>query len=129
MIPYEKNIAKYVMMPGNAKRRHPVVEERTRKLAQWAETAPVNRVEEGADHKIGIITSSTSYQYVKEVCGDRFPVLKLGMGLAPARGADPGFCRLGGSAHRGGGAGRLHRGPLPGDGAGPGRQGRVPLHR
>ena len=79
MIPYEKNIAKYVMMPGNAKRRHPVVEERTRKLAQWAETAPVNRVEEGADHKIGIITSSTSYQYVKEVCGDRFPVLKLGM--------------------------------------------------
>ena len=78
-IPYEKNIAKYVMMPGNAKRRHPVVEERTRKLAQWAETAPVNRVEEGADHKIGIITSSTSYQYVKEVCGDRFPVLKLGM--------------------------------------------------
>ena len=33
---YEKNIAKYVMMPGNAKRRHPVVEERTRKLTEWA---------------------------------------------------------------------------------------------
>ncbi len=76
---YEKNIPKYVMMPGNAIRRHPFVEERTRKLAEWAETAPVNRVEPGSDRKIGIITSSTSYQYVKEVCGDRFPVLKLGM--------------------------------------------------
>ena len=78
-LPYEKNIAKYVMMPGNAIHRHPVVEERTRRLAQYAETSPVNRVEEGADHKLGIITSSTSYQYVKEVCGDRFPILKLGM--------------------------------------------------
>ena len=79
MKPYEKNIAKYVMMPGNAIRRHPFVEERTRKLQEWAEAAPVNRVEPGRDHKIGIITSSTSYQYVKEVCGERFPVLKLGM--------------------------------------------------
>ena len=78
-IPYEKNIAKYVMMPGNAIRRHPVVEERTRKLAQYAETAPINRVEEGSDRSMGIITASTSYQYVKEVCGDRYPVLKLGM--------------------------------------------------
>ena len=77
--PYEKNGPKYIMMPGNAKRRHPVVEERTAKLSQWAETAPVNRVESGKDNKIGIITSSTSYQYVKEVCGDTYPVLKLGM--------------------------------------------------
>ncbi len=77
--PYEKNIAKYVMMPANAIRRHPFVEERTQKLQRWAETAPINRVEEGRDHKLGIITSSTSYQYVKEVCGDTYPVLKLGM--------------------------------------------------
>ena len=77
--PYEKNGPKYIMMPGNAKRRHPVVEERTNALITYAETTPLNRVEDGSDHKIGIITSSTSYQYVKEVCGDRFPVLKLGM--------------------------------------------------
>ena len=76
---YEKNPQKYIMMPGNAKRRHPVVEERTRLLENWAETAEINRVEEGTDNKIGIITSSTSYQYVKEVCGDTYPVLKLGM--------------------------------------------------
>ena len=76
---YEKTPQKYIMMPGNAKRRHPVVEARTRSLVAWAETAPINRVEDGTDHSIGIITSSTSYQYVKEVCGDRYPVLKLGM--------------------------------------------------
>ena len=79
MKPYEKNIGKYVMMPGNAIRRHPVVEERTRKLAQYAETSPLNRLEAGSDRAMGIITSSTSYQYVKEVFGDRYPVLKLGM--------------------------------------------------
>ena len=76
---YEKNPQKYIMMPGNAKRRHPIVEERTEKLANWAETAEINRLEEGADRSMGIITSSTSYQYVKEVCGDTYPVLKLGM--------------------------------------------------
>ena len=76
---YEKNIPKYVMMPGNAKKRHPVVEARTKALTEYAETAPINRVEPGKDHKMGIITSSTSYQYVKEVCGDTYPVLKLGM--------------------------------------------------
>jgi len=76
---YEKNPQKYIMMPGNAKRRHPVVEERTKKLVKWAETAAINRVEEGSDKSIGIIASSTSYQYVKEVCGDKYPVLKLGM--------------------------------------------------
>ncbi len=74
---YEKDIPKYVMMPGNAKKRHPVVEARTRALVEYAETADINRIEEGKCNAIGFITSSTSYQYVKEVFGD--PVLKLGM--------------------------------------------------
>ena len=83
--PYQKDIPKYVMMPGNAIRRHPIVEERTRKLRALAETTDLNRVEPGEDHSIGIITSSTCYQYVKEACAaspegrDRYPVLKLGM--------------------------------------------------
>ncbi|MBQ2853924.1 MAG: indolepyruvate ferredoxin oxidoreductase subunit alpha [Oscillospiraceae bacterium] len=76
---YQKDIAKYVMMPGNAKKRHPVVEARTAALVDFAENTELNRVEEGWDHKMGIITSSTSYQYVKEVLGDRYPVMKLGM--------------------------------------------------
>ena len=77
--PYEKNGAKYIMMPGNAKRRHPVVEARTQALTEYAETSPFNRVEEGREHTMGIITASTSYQYVKEVVGDRYPVFKLGL--------------------------------------------------
>ena len=76
---YQKDIAKYVMMPGNAKKRHPVVEARTQALITYAETAPINRVEPGQSKQMGIITSSTSYQYVKEVYGEQFPVLKLGM--------------------------------------------------
>ena len=77
-IPYEKNIAKYVMMPGNAKRRHPIVEQRTRDLIAYAEDCCFNRVEMG-DTGLGIITSSTSYQYAKEVFGDQASILKLGM--------------------------------------------------
>ena len=76
--PYEKNIGKYVMMPGNARRRHPVVEARMRALAAWAETAEINRVERG-EGKIGVIASGTAYQYVKEVFGESVSVLKLGL--------------------------------------------------
>ena len=76
---YKKDIPKYVMMPGNAKRRHPVVEARTQALIAYAEEAELNRVEPGKSNQMGIITSSTSYQYVKEVCGDQYPVMKLGM--------------------------------------------------
>ena len=76
---YKKDIPKYVMMPGNAKKRHPVVEARTRALVEYAENAPINTVEAGKDSSIGILTSSTSYQYVKEVVGDTYPVMKLGM--------------------------------------------------
>ena len=76
---YVKNPQKYIMMPGNAKLRHPIVEARTKALTDWAETCEINRIEDGRDHSRGIITSSTAYQYVKEVCGDAYPVLKLGM--------------------------------------------------
>ncbi len=77
--PYEKNPQKYIMMPGNAKLRHPVVEQRTKALIEYAETAPVNVIEKGESNKMGIITSSTSYQYVKEVFGNKYPVYKLGL--------------------------------------------------
>ncbi|MDA8233771.1 MAG: indolepyruvate ferredoxin oxidoreductase subunit alpha [Clostridia bacterium] len=74
---YERNIPKYVMVPANARRRHPVVEERLQKLAALAETIEINKIEPG-DDEIGIITSGVIYQYAKEV----FPtatILKLGM--------------------------------------------------
>ena len=76
---YVKDIPKYVMMPGNAKRRHPVVEARTKALVEYAETAEINRVEAGRSNTYGFITASTSYQYIKEVMGDKYPVMKLGL--------------------------------------------------
>lgn len=76
---YVKDPGKYIMMPANAKKRHPEVEARTKALTVWAETADINRIEEGGDKSYGIITSSTCYQYVKEAFGDTYPVLKLGM--------------------------------------------------
>jgi len=75
---YERNIGKYVMMPGNAKRRHPEVEQRICDMTEYAETSPLNRIEYG-DKKIGIITSGMCYHYVKEAFGDTVSVLKLGM--------------------------------------------------
>ena len=75
---YVKDIPKYVMVPDNARPRHPIVEARMERLREYAETTPLNRVEMG-DRKLGIITHSTSYQYVKEVMGKDCSVLKLGM--------------------------------------------------
>ena len=77
--PYVKDAMKYVMMPAGARGRHVYVEKRMEELALVAESTDLNRIEEGSDRSMGIITSSTSYQYVKEVCGDTYPVLKLGM--------------------------------------------------
>jgi indolepyruvate ferredoxin oxidoreductase alpha subunit len=74
---YRVNRAKYVMVPGNARKRHPVIEERISKLAEFAGTFPYNRVEMG-DLVLGIVTNGVAYQYAKEV----FPnasFLRLGM--------------------------------------------------
>jgi indolepyruvate ferredoxin oxidoreductase alpha subunit len=73
----ERNPAKLVMLPGNARRRHYAVEERLLQMEQWACRQPFNRIEKGAG-KIGVITAGVSYQYVKEVMPDA-DVLKLGL--------------------------------------------------
>ncbi len=78
-LPYEKNPRKYIMAPANAVAKHPVVEERTIALTELAETSPLNRAELSENRTLGIITSGTSYQYVKEVFGNNVSVLKLGL--------------------------------------------------
>ena len=76
---YEKNPQKYIMAPANAIRKHPVVEARCAAVAEYAETSELNRVELAESKALGIITSGTCYQYVKEVFGDSVSVLKLGL--------------------------------------------------
>ncbi len=75
---YVKNPAKYIMAPANAAKRHPFVEERTKRLQEVAETGRFNRVEK-TDSEMGIICAGTCYEYVKEVFGDSVSILKLGM--------------------------------------------------
>ncbi len=76
--PYEKNVAKNVMMPAMAIKRHVVVEERAKKLVEFAETTDLNRVEDNGS-RIGVITSGISYMYAREALGDSVNYLKLGM--------------------------------------------------
>ncbi|MFA7062405.1 MAG: hypothetical protein WC156_16490, partial [Pedobacter sp.] len=72
-----KNAAKLVMLPGNARVRHPMVEERILKLSEVGATMAFNRLEL-RDTSIGIITSGVCYQYVREVMPTA-STLKLGM--------------------------------------------------
>lgn len=75
--PFPRNPAKYVMVPGNAVKRHPIIEQRILDIAAFAESFPYNRIEDG-DHSLGILTNGVAYQYAKEV----FPsasILRLGM--------------------------------------------------
>ncbi len=76
--PYEKNPAKFVMMPGFAKKRHTVVEAKLAEAAKYAETSPLNKVEYNST-EIGIITAGNCYLYAKEALGDKASYLKLGV--------------------------------------------------
>ena len=67
-----------VMMTKNSRDAHERVERRTIELIDFADASDINRVDK-ADSKVGIITSSTSYQYAKEIFGDSVNILKLGM--------------------------------------------------
>jgi len=76
--PYEKSVQKYVMMPAMAVKRHVVVEERTKKLIDFAENCDFNQIQNNGS-KIGVITAGISYMYAKEALGDKVNYLKLGM--------------------------------------------------
>ncbi len=75
---YEKNIGKFVMMPGNAIKRHVDVENRLVEIAKWSESCKLNKTELNGS-KIGVITAGISYQYAKEALGDSADYLKLGV--------------------------------------------------
>ncbi len=75
--PYQKDPMKYVMMPGMAKKRHPLVEKREKFLSEAADKMPLNRLEM-RDTKLGVVTSGVCYQYVREALPEA-SVLKLGL--------------------------------------------------
>jgi indolepyruvate ferredoxin oxidoreductase alpha subunit len=78
MVPYEKKPLKYVAAPATARILHPVVEDKLKRLEQFSNETPLNRIEMN-DTKIGIVTSGVAYEYAKEVFGDSASYLKIGM--------------------------------------------------
>ena len=74
---YKKNIPKYVATPANGRKLHVIVEDKLKKLEEYSNNTPLNRIEWN-DKKIGIITSGVTYQYSKDVFGDNASYLKLG---------------------------------------------------
>lgn len=75
---WEKNPAKYVCLPAIARNLRVSLQERLKKLAEYSETTPFNRVEMG-DTRTGVIASGICYYYAKEVFGESASYLKLGM--------------------------------------------------
>ncbi len=79
LVPYEKNPAKFVMMPAMAIKRHVFVEDRMARAAEWGNTAEINFIKNSKKAEFGVITSGISYQYAREALGDKASFLKLGM--------------------------------------------------
>ncbi len=74
---FVRDMAKYCVLPHNARKLHAKVEERQKKIAELGCKSPFNRIEDG-DKSIGIIASGISYCHAREV----FPnasYLKLGL--------------------------------------------------
>jgi indolepyruvate ferredoxin oxidoreductase alpha subunit len=67
---------KTVAIPANARRLHPKLVAREAAISRYLETSPLTRWEKG-DIRVGVVTGSTAYLYVKEVAPD-VSVLKLG---------------------------------------------------
>lgn len=74
---FKKDPSRYVMVPGNAGKRIPLMFKRDGELRAEAERSPLNVIEPGGDRRIGFITSGPAYMHVKESFPNA-PVLKLG---------------------------------------------------
>jgi len=74
---FKKDPSRFVMVPGNAGKRIPLMFQRDRDLRVVAESSPLNFIEPGSDRRVGFITSGPAYMHVKESFPDA-PVLKLG---------------------------------------------------
>ncbi len=73
----KKDPPKHVMLPGFARRRHPIVEQRLKDLSEFGESFALNKIEMG-DPSLGIISAGVAYAYAKEALPEA-SFLKLGM--------------------------------------------------
>lgn len=74
---FVKDPQRWVMVPGNAKTRLPLMFEREEQLRASAEFSPLNFVVAGKDRRVGFIASGPAWMHVQEAFPDS-PALKLG---------------------------------------------------
>lgn len=75
---FVKDPVRYVMTPGNARHRIPMMYQREEEMQRYSETCELNRQREGSDRRVGFITSGPVFMHLQEACPDA-PMLKLGM--------------------------------------------------
>jgi len=75
---YQKDVKKYAMTPAHARARHLLVEEKLVRSREYSNSCAFNKIEWGAK-EMGVITSGISYQYAREVFGEKASYLKLGL--------------------------------------------------
>lgn len=75
---FQRNIPKFVMLPGYARNRHLVVEDRRKRLQEYAETSNLNQIIWG-DRSLGIIASGVVFNHAREALGEDASYLKLGV--------------------------------------------------
>lgn len=76
-VAYEKNPAKWVMMPAYAKPRRVTLDERVARMKEFVEDCPYNVVERRGSN-IGVICAGATYQHVREALPEA-SILKLGI--------------------------------------------------
>lgn len=74
---FRRDPGKYVMLPGNARARRPVLLTRLERLTSYAERSAVTETHERGS-EVAVVTSGICYQYVREVLPEA-SVLKLGI--------------------------------------------------
>ncbi len=75
---FQKNPAKRIMTPGNARNQLPLMFEREEALKAFSEQCDLNYTKEGSDKRVGFITSGPTFMHAHEAYPDA-PLLKLGM--------------------------------------------------
>jgi indolepyruvate ferredoxin oxidoreductase alpha subunit len=63
---YKSEFTKRNLLPGNARQRHVLVEERQKKLQEFSNDWPFNKMIPGRE-RVGVVASGISFQYGREV--------------------------------------------------------------
>jgi indolepyruvate ferredoxin oxidoreductase alpha subunit len=75
---YVKNLAKYDLVPANARKLHIVLEDKLKRLEAFSNATDLNYFIWN-DRRIGVISAGVAFQYAREVFGDTVSYLKLGL--------------------------------------------------